>query len=118
LASLIRASRTQQRVSSTTIQAVVVPLVVGLIGAGATLAAPIIGNSTSQSSSTTSSGLTTVISPSGGVTIQGAGSNSRFAECVIYDEGFVVPLARINYKMAETLLNSRSIMDRVCGLSP
>jgi len=98
--------------------AVVVPVFCALIGAGATFVAPVLSSPTSPSTPTNSSGPTTTISTTGGVSVQGVDSNSRFAECVTYEQGLVVPLARINYKVAETLLNSHSPVNRLCGLSP
>jgi hypothetical protein len=66
--------------------------------------------STPSPSSTTSSGSVTVISPTGSLTISG--------ECATYEEGFLVPLARINYKLVAPLLNSHSSINYICGLLP
>lgn len=114
-----RIRNAQRRARGVSIQAVVIPVFAALIGAAATLAAPLIGSPSSptSSSSGTSSGFSTTISPTGGVTIQGAGFSSRLIECVIYEEGLVVPLARVNYNIAESLLK-HSAMTHDCGLSP
>ena len=108
----------QLRASTVSIQAVFIPLVVALIGAGATVAAPLVGSPASPSGSTTSSGASVIISPAGGLTISGIDSDSRMVDCAIYEEGFLVPLARINYKLAAPLLNSHSSINYMCGLLP
>jgi hypothetical protein len=108
----------QLRASTVSVQSVFIPLVVALIGAGATVAAPIVGSPASPSGSTTPSGASVIISPAGGLTISGIDSDSRMVECAIYEEGFLVPLARINYKLAAPLLNSHSSINYMCGLLP
>jgi hypothetical protein len=99
----IQIRNAQYRAGGVAIQAVVVPVVAALIGAGATVAVPIIGPSVSPSSSTSSSGSTIVVSPN---------------ECANYEEGFLVPLARINYKLIAPFLNSHSPINYICGLIP
>jgi hypothetical protein len=99
-------------------ESVTLPVICALIGAGATFVAPTLSSSASPSTPASSPGPTTSISTTGGVVVQGIDSNSRFAQCITYEQGLVVPLARINYKIAETLLNSHSPINRLCGLLP
>jgi hypothetical protein len=100
------------------VQSMVVPVVAALIGAGATVAAPLVSPPASSSGSANSSGSTTGISPSGGVTIQNGGLSPRIAQCAIYEEGMVVPLARTDPGLAADLIGSRLPIDHMCGLSP
>jgi hypothetical protein len=93
----------RRRARGVFVQSVVIPVVAALIAAGATLAAPAMSPSTSPSSSTSPLGATTVMSPD---------------ECAIYEEGFLVPLARINYKIVVPLLSSHSSINYSCGLIP
>ena len=122
----------QSRARLAFIQAVVIPVITALIAAVATLAAPIVSSSfppqastspakalPSKSNSTTSPSKSTVdISPKGSVTIQNAGSNTNLAECAIYEQDLLVPLARLDLEAVDSLLNSDSPINRTCGLSP
>jgi hypothetical protein len=100
LADLTAARR---RARGAFIQAVVIPVITALIAAGATLTAAAMSPSTSSSNPTPSPGSTTVVSS---------------AECAAYEEGFMVPLARVNYKIFTLLLNAHSPINYICGLIP
>jgi hypothetical protein len=113
----------RDRARSIFTQATVVPLIAAVIGIAPGVANFVIGFSPSSSKSAVSSqsSTTTTISSSGGVTIQGAGGNSSLVDsslikCSIYEEGFIVPLARIDHVMAEALIRSHSPIDKLCGL--
>jgi len=90
--------KAQRQARSAYVGAVVVPVFAALITAAATVAAAAMSRSTSPSSSTPSLGST--------------------SECAIYEEGFLVPLARINYKIVAPFLNSHSSINYICGLIP
>jgi len=105
----------EQRAREARLQSVIIPLAVAVIGAGATLAAPLVAPS-SSSGSTVSPKSVINISSSGGVTLPSTQFNSHLVECAIYEVQVLAPLARTDPKLAETLMNSP--ISRKCGLSP
>ncbi len=111
-------SKPEQRAKTAMVQAVIVPTVAALIGAGATLAAPLVAPSSSSPESTVPQSSVISISSAGGITLPNNSSYSRFIECAIYEVQVLAPLARTDPKLAEALVNSHSPIDRKCGLNP
>lgn len=120
--SRIKDERIRNRVRAILTAANVVPLIASLIGTVPATISLVLALSTSSPESSgppapTSSASIISISSSGGVTIQGISTYSKLAECGMYEEGFLVPLARIDRLMAEALIRSHSSIDKLCGLS-
>jgi hypothetical protein len=111
----------ERRAWFTWLASVLIPTLGALIGAGATIAVPFISPgspTTMPPRSSTATRSSTTISPTGGISIQGARVNFWLAECVIYEEGVIVRLARKDPGLAKRLIKAKSPINRICGLSP